>query len=718
MKKFISGLALFCLSTSLIAQTPWLHVDGNQIKDPAGNVVILRGIDVQDILKQNQEPQVKLDSLINILTNTEDSASNSPGWYPKVIRLTCEPVMPDFEAYYTNTLKPAVDYATSKGLYVIIDLHYIADIDNNIEFTKDFWRYTAPKFRHYSNVLYEVYNEPINMGMSWDTFKPYMQEWVDLIRQYAPHNLILAGSPQWSQVMGGSATNPLRGGNIVYVAHVYPSHFRSAWNRGQVEDAAAVHPVFLTEWGFWEDQEDNLLNGTVDGYGTEIMDWADNLGLSWTAWCADNDWRPPMFTRQWELRVGNGEMGGFVKDLLYEKRNDDQPEDIECAAPYLGFKRSLCGEESLNLNSDLEPESVTFTWYKDGVLLEDESLSMLENITEKGVYKVDAQMEGCVMSDSVEIIENLFPIDLGPDAAISEDSLELVAGITHPEFNYSWYKNGELLEGDTLHTLKISDLCGAVYKVLLETETCGSSEDEFEVLCERGFWLGSPIEVPGKVEAEHYDIQNVPNTTYSDEDATNRGGAYRTDGVDIEACSDVGRGYNIGYTEAGEWLEYSINVTEPGVYTVNFRTAANLFSPGAIRMKINDNNVSGTVSIPLSGGWQTWQSVEVGGIELSETDTLLRLEIITGGFNLNYVEFHSNPPAAIGKDKRKKPNIYPNPTIGPVYLSEETAYKWRVLSLQGTELKNGFGQMADLKGLPKGSYILMVEGIGYSVVKW
>ena len=41
--------ALFCLATPLYAATPWLHTDGNVIKDPCGNIVILRGIDLIDL---------------------------------------------------------------------------------------------------------------------------------------------------------------------------------------------------------------------------------------------------------------------------------------------------------------------------------------------------------------------------------------------------------------------------------------------------------------------------------------------------------------------------------------------------------------------------------------------------------------------------------------------------------------------------------------------
>ena len=51
----------------------------------------------------------------------------------------------------------------------------------------------------------------------------------------------------------------------------------------------------------------------------------ESLGVSWTAWCTSNTWQPPMFNSDGSLRVGEGGMGGFVKDWLYERRTDNQP---------------------------------------------------------------------------------------------------------------------------------------------------------------------------------------------------------------------------------------------------------------------------------------------------------------------------------------------------------------------------------------------------------
>ncbi|GAH45359.1 unnamed protein product [marine sediment metagenome] len=80
----------------------------------------------------------------------------------------------------------------------------------------------------------------------------------------------------------------------------------------------------MTEWGFTTTGE-TLLNGTISNYGQPLMNFIEQYGVSNTAWCADYAWGPPMFWGDWTLRIGEGEMGGFAKDTLYWRRNDDQP---------------------------------------------------------------------------------------------------------------------------------------------------------------------------------------------------------------------------------------------------------------------------------------------------------------------------------------------------------------------------------------------------------
>lgn len=331
----LTVLFLLAVGRTSFAATPWLTVRGNHIVDPNGKTVILRGLSVIDLGQQNvNSPSIY--NVIDKITNTGDHSGGSPGWYPKVLRL---PIVPggvwswtpnDGDKFYKNLLRPVVNYCERKGLYCIIDLHYVHDIDSTTaSYASQFWAYMAPKFAKEPNVIFEIYNEPINNkngsdAANWGVVKSYEQKWVNGIRTSAPRNLIFAGTPQWSQILVPAVTNPLLGGNIVYVCHLYPGHWSMPWNVNQVSQSAPFIPIIMTEWGF-NQNSDALLNGTIANYGRPLMKLDARYGIGWTAWCASNSWQPTMFNPDWKLAVGGNQMGGFVKDILYKLRKANQP---------------------------------------------------------------------------------------------------------------------------------------------------------------------------------------------------------------------------------------------------------------------------------------------------------------------------------------------------------------------------------------------------------
>jgi hypothetical protein len=312
---------------------PALHVEGNEIKDPNGNTVILRGVAMID-LGATEVWEGGIKAMIDRLTNQDDPQGDSPGWGTKVVRLMVGPKDGPSQTpiqyepggdYYEKILRPAVDYARFKGLYSIIDWHYIDTTSLHIDTTNEFWADMAPRFAGDTNVLFELFNEPIDGG-NWASVKYAMQPWFDTVRAGAPDNLVLIGTANWCQFVGDATEYPIDGTNVVYVAHMYPQHWDQPILRQQIATAAAQFPVFMTEWGFRENPEDELTNGTISSYGEPIKAFIEEQRLSWTAWAASAAWGPPMFEADYTLRVGEGEMGGFVKDWLWEKKDDDQPQ--------------------------------------------------------------------------------------------------------------------------------------------------------------------------------------------------------------------------------------------------------------------------------------------------------------------------------------------------------------------------------------------------------
>lgn len=117
------------------------------------------------------------------------------------------------------------------------------------------------------------------------------------------------------------------------------------------------------------------------------------------------------------------------------------------------------------------------------------------------------------------------------------------------------------------------------------------------------------VSVPGRIEAEDFGTGGS-GLSFVDTTLANKGGAYRPSAVDIEATADAGGGFNVGWTEAGEWLAYPVQVRDAGSYNLEFRVA----SPGAgglFHLEINGADVTGALRLPDTGDWQTWTTIAV-----------------------------------------------------------------------------------------------------------
>jgi phosphatidylserine/phosphatidylglycerophosphate/cardiolipin synthase-like enzyme len=152
---------------------------------------------------------------------------------------------------------------------------------------------------------------------------------------------------------------------------------------------------------------------------------------------------------------------------------------------------------------------------------------------------------------------------------------------------------------------------------------------------------GTPAPVPGIIQAENFDDGGA-GVAYADSSVANQGGKYRTDtSVDIESSSDAGGGYDVGWVAPGEWLKYTVNVTAAGSYDIEFRVAcAN--TGGTFHLEVNGANVTGPLSVPNTGGWQSWATVKKTGVSLNAGSQVWRFvadaDGPTGSFgNLNYI---------------------------------------------------------------------------------
>lgn len=132
------------------------------------------------------------------------------------------------------------------------------------------------------------------------------------------------------------------------------------------------------------------------------------------------------------------------------------------------------------------------------------------------------------------------------------------------------------------------------------------------------------------------DYVNYRVSTGKDE-PWNRGRVYRNDGVDIKPCSDaLTNGYAVGWTEVGEWLQYTIESRTGGVYHLQLRTAADSMS-GVVDLQLNGAPVQRNLSLKKGGKGQ-WVTTPAKAITLKKGTNQLKIFVVRGGFDLNYIK--------------------------------------------------------------------------------
>src|SRR5439155_23252994 len=147
---------------------------------------------------------------------------------------------------------------------------------------------------------------------------------------------------------------------------------------------------------------------------------------------------------------------------------------------------------------------------------------------------------------------------------------------------------------------------------------------------------GTAAAIPGTIQAANFD-NGGEGAAYHDTTAGNAGTAYRSTDVDLQASSEGG--YNVGWTAAGEWLAYTVNVASAGSHTAQLRVA----SPGGASMHVEFNgpsSASAAVTIPATGGWQTWTNVSVP-VTLGAGQQMMTLRFDNGGVNVKSVTVSS-----------------------------------------------------------------------------
>jgi len=298
-------------------------------------------------------------------------------WNTSIVRAAMgatitEPGKPDQNGYVADLASgnteekditiAVIEAAIKYGVYVIIDWHsHEAEQNWNKLKAIEFFTEMADKYGHYDNVIYEIYNEPINTP--WPTIKSYAKEVIDAIRSKDPDNLIIVGTRTWSQRVEEASKDQIDDVNVAYTLHFYSA---APGHRQNLRDEAlrAMNngiAIFITEWGMSEAGG----GGSIDyGATNDWMDFCKANYISHVNWslsdvhessAAINDSKGFEGLRTDDLRAAGSEAKKIIKNwnvppVPVDPNQDQDPIIIGDSNSISIYAKGNCGNEEMKLS--------------------------------------------------------------------------------------------------------------------------------------------------------------------------------------------------------------------------------------------------------------------------------------------------------------------------------------------------------------------------------
>jgi len=174
-------------------------------------------------------------------------------WQASIVRAA---MGADFKGSYLShpednlkKVETVIEAAIANGIYVIVDWHS-HHAENNTEQAIEFFQYIAKKYGHLANIIYEIYNEPLQNTDWHSVIKPYSIKVISAIRAIDSDNIILIGSQSWSQDVDISAKDPITGfTNLAYTLHFYAGTHKEDIRAKAQSALGAGLALFVSEWG-------------------------------------------------------------------------------------------------------------------------------------------------------------------------------------------------------------------------------------------------------------------------------------------------------------------------------------------------------------------------------------------------------------------------------------------------------------------------------------
>ena len=303
MRKSIAVVVLMCgftLSASAavtydsIYWAPPLDVQGSKIVNAKGYAVQLKGFATMGAYPNITKAQIvhfKKDWNITVLRlpllTSDCNCPRSICWTIGNIAINAA------NTPYITSADSIIKWCRDNHIYVLFDGWHEGGQGQtaaNFKSTVAAWSIMAERYKNQDHLLWEIFNEP--HGVNWTAWVPMAQQLVDTIRAHNPvSKVVVCGTANWCQ-QADVKTLKIARDKIVYSWHPYAQVYggigATTWeSRFGFIATSGVGPVMNTEWGFTSAADSA-------GYGTQLINYMKDKGISWTGWIYSADWGPPM----------------------------------------------------------------------------------------------------------------------------------------------------------------------------------------------------------------------------------------------------------------------------------------------------------------------------------------------------------------------------------------------------------------------------------------